>query len=258
MCRCGGVDVGRLLRQARDRARVSQTELARRVDIGRNAISAYEAGRRSPTVSTLDRLLAACGLQARVLLEPLMADVDARVDALSGAAPELDGDAWAKLATSLWDLPGAVQLGFGAPAQRRGPVTWAIDGPTALALHQLAAEPAGLVALDLVVVLDEALRWWMRAVMLKGYDERDATVQDWLDADQERIVGALDGVRYCIAGFVRVRVVDQLPTTVPMALPWWPEPIAVVTVEGVERSSPLYAELLARWRSRRGGDSAVK
>jgi transcriptional regulator with XRE-family HTH domain len=253
-----GTDAGELLRRAREQARLSQTKLAKLAGVDRSMVNEYENGRRSPRVATLDALLAACGLQARVLLEPLMADLDARVDALSGPLPELDGEGWAKLATSLLDLPGAVKHGFGPPLERRGPVTWAIDGPTALVLHQLAVEQSGLEALDVVVVLDEALRWWLRAVQLKGYDAREYPVQDWLDADRDRIVEALDAVRFSLAGFVRVRVVDVLPATVAVAVPWWPEPVAVVTVEEVERSHPVYAELLARWRSRREGGTAVK
>ncbi|HUR04125.1 MAG TPA: helix-turn-helix transcriptional regulator [Nonomuraea sp.] len=254
-----GNDVGGLLRRARDQARLSQTQLASGAGMGRNTLNAYETGRRSPTVATLDALLAACGLQARVLLEPLLADVDARVDALAGAVPELEGAAWAKLVTSLLDLPGAVTPGAGAPPARSGPVTWAIDGATALALHQLAVEQQGLEALDVAVVLDDALRWWMRAVWLKGYDRRENAVQDWLEADQERIVDALDGVRFSIAGFVRLRVVEVLPTTVRMAVPWWREPVPVVTVDEVEGSNPAYAEVLARWRHRRASpDSAVR
>jgi hypothetical protein len=39
-------------------------------------VVAYESGRRSPTVRTFARLLAAGGLQVRGELEPLLADVD--------------------------------------------------------------------------------------------------------------------------------------------------------------------------------------
>lgn len=249
----GGTDSGGLLRRAREQARLSQTTLAKLAGLDRSMVNQYENGRRSPTVATLDALLAACGLQARVLLEPLMADVDARVDALvAGPVPELPGQAWAALVRSLLDLPGAVKFGFGAPLERRGPVTWAVDGAPALALHQLAVEPDAAETLTVVAVFDDALRWWLRAVQLKGVDRREYPVQDWLDADRERIVEGLDGVRYSLAGFVRVRVVEQLPATVAMTVAWWDDPVPVVTVDEVEQSNPVYGELLARWRQTRG------
>lgn len=248
-----GTDVAGLLRTAREQSRLSQTQLARVAGVGRTVVNLYENGRRSPTVATLDVLLAACGLQARVLLEPLMADLDARVDALSGGeVPRLNDEDWTRLVTSFLDLPGAVKLGFGAPPMRRGPVTWAVDGAPALALHHLAVDPQAAETLTAVVVLDDALRWWMRAVMLKGHDKRGGDVQDWLDADLPRIVEGLDGLRYGLAGFVRLRVVETLPPTVPVAVPWWPDPVPVVTVDEVERTNPVYEELLARWRHRRG------
>ncbi|MCU1587247.1 MAG: family transcriptional regulator [Frankiales bacterium] len=252
-----GTDAGGLLRRAREQARLSQTKLATLAGVDRSMVNEYENGRRSPRVATLDALLAACGLQARVLLEPLMADLDARVDALSGDVPQLNGEDWKKLVTSLLDLPGAVKFGFGAPLERRGAVPWAVDGGAALALHQLAVEREASETLSVVVVLEDALRWWMRAVQLRGVDRRDNIVQDWLDADRDRIVEALDGVRYCLAGFVRLRVVDKLPPTVAMSVDWWPEPVPVVTVDEVERTSPVYGELLARWRLRRGSPDGL-
>ncbi|HEX9766055.1 MAG TPA: helix-turn-helix domain-containing protein [Nitriliruptorales bacterium] len=61
---------GRLIREARREDGLTQAELARRVGTSQAAISAYESGARSPSVSTLERLLAACGKRARITLEP--------------------------------------------------------------------------------------------------------------------------------------------------------------------------------------------
>lgn len=63
------MDAGKLLRTAREEARLTQAEVAARAATSQTAISAYESGRRSPSVSTLDRLLAACGFRACVVLE---------------------------------------------------------------------------------------------------------------------------------------------------------------------------------------------
>lgn len=66
-----------LIRQARDRAGLDQRALAARGGCSQSALSCYERGTTSPSVSTLERLLAACGLQVRWELEPLWSDADA-------------------------------------------------------------------------------------------------------------------------------------------------------------------------------------
>ena len=60
---------GRLLRSARQRAGLSQSVLARRSAIAQSVISAYESGRREPSVAALRRLAVAMG--ARLELNPL-------------------------------------------------------------------------------------------------------------------------------------------------------------------------------------------
>ncbi len=65
-----GPIAGALLRDARLRAHLSQTDLARRAHIAQSVISAYESGRREPAFSTLARLVAATGHQLMVGLEP--------------------------------------------------------------------------------------------------------------------------------------------------------------------------------------------
>jgi transcriptional regulator with XRE-family HTH domain len=64
-----------LLKQARQRAGVSQSELARRARIPQSVLSAYERGRRQPGVDAMDRILAAAGygLTLRPRPDPLKA-----------------------------------------------------------------------------------------------------------------------------------------------------------------------------------------
>jgi uncharacterized protein len=50
-----------LLRRARSRAGMSQTELAARAGVAQSVISAYESGRRQPALTTLARLIEAAG-----------------------------------------------------------------------------------------------------------------------------------------------------------------------------------------------------
>ena len=60
-----------LIRIARRQSGLSQEELARRAATSQAAISAYESGRRSPSVATLSRILEAAGFELRMrLAEP--------------------------------------------------------------------------------------------------------------------------------------------------------------------------------------------
>lgn len=59
-----------VLRDARRQARLSQTDLARRAGVAQSVISAYESGRREPSLRTLERLVAATGGRLAVTVEP--------------------------------------------------------------------------------------------------------------------------------------------------------------------------------------------
>jgi len=54
---------GRLIRRARAEARLTQVELARRCETAQSAISRLENDTISPTVETLERVLAAAGAE---------------------------------------------------------------------------------------------------------------------------------------------------------------------------------------------------
>lgn len=60
------MDTGITLREARRRARLTQAGLATRVGTSQATISAYENGRKQPSVETLARLLAATGARLTV------------------------------------------------------------------------------------------------------------------------------------------------------------------------------------------------
>jgi transcriptional regulator with XRE-family HTH domain len=55
-----------LLKEARDRAGLTQRELARRAGTSQAMVARIEGGRQSPSVATLERLIRACGLALRV------------------------------------------------------------------------------------------------------------------------------------------------------------------------------------------------
>lgn len=209
------MDAGTVVRRAREAACLSQASLAELSGMSRAGVNEIETGKRSPTVRTLDRLLAACGLQLRVGLEPLRAELDERVAAYTGGDVPGLTDSWADIADGLDDLRAAGML----RAPRRGPVTWAVDGSAALVLHGFAA-PVDDLVYELVVQLDEALRFWMKAVALKGVDDRGDLVMGWFDLDLEDMVAALPGARLGFGGLYRMRVVETLGPTVSLAVPW--------------------------------------
>ena len=62
------MDAARALRDARLRAGLTQAELAARGGTSQATVSAYEAGRKQPSLATLGRLLQAAG--ARLAVEP--------------------------------------------------------------------------------------------------------------------------------------------------------------------------------------------
>ena len=68
-------DAGSLLRAARKAAGLTQAELARRAGVTQSVISAYEAGRREPSVATLSRLVDAAGATLRLKVEPHQVDL---------------------------------------------------------------------------------------------------------------------------------------------------------------------------------------
>jgi predicted nucleotidyltransferase/DNA-binding XRE family transcriptional regulator len=71
---------GSVLREARLRAGLTQAELASRAGITQSVISAYEAGRRQPSLPVLHSLIDAAGLELRIELRQL----PARLEELSG------------------------------------------------------------------------------------------------------------------------------------------------------------------------------
>jgi len=59
-----------LIRLARSKAKLTQKELAARAGVAQQTVSAYETGRMDPTLSSLERMITAAGLEMRIQLEP--------------------------------------------------------------------------------------------------------------------------------------------------------------------------------------------
>lgn len=60
------MDTRGLIRNARRRAQLTQTELAERAGTSQPAIARYESGETVPSLPTLERLLRACGLELKL------------------------------------------------------------------------------------------------------------------------------------------------------------------------------------------------
>lgn len=243
------MDAGALIRAAREQARLSQAQLAHRAGTSQGKLADYERGRVSPTVRTLDRMLAAAGLQARIALEPLLADVDLRVDAMVAGSPTLRLEELLRLAPSLAEEQRWVEDPDVEPEDEvwtSGQPRWAFDGATALNLHGLAVEHASPAV---VLVWEPAAQGWLTQVWAQGLAR---TVGWWsVDLDEARLA-ASRGV-FCRLGLLAVRFESALPSVVTLRPPGADEVVPVVSVDEVERSSPAHAEVLARWRERRGG-----
>jgi uncharacterized protein len=67
------ISPGALLREARTRSNLSQSDVARRAHVAQSVVSAYESGHREPAFSTLVRLLAATGHRLDIELTPIEA-----------------------------------------------------------------------------------------------------------------------------------------------------------------------------------------
>ncbi|WP_081861516.1 helix-turn-helix domain-containing protein [Cellulomonas sp. HZM] len=67
-----------LIKEARERAGLTQAQLAARAGTSQPAVARYESGSTSPAVSTLERLLAAAGMTLEVSARPASRTLNAR------------------------------------------------------------------------------------------------------------------------------------------------------------------------------------
>jgi transcriptional regulator with XRE-family HTH domain len=66
------MEITPLIREARERAGITQVELARRAGTAQPAVAAYESGSRTPHLATLERLLSACEHDVELVVRPRM------------------------------------------------------------------------------------------------------------------------------------------------------------------------------------------
>lgn len=103
------MDAATTIRRLRQRSGLSLRALARRAGTSHATLSAYESGRKVPSVDTLDRIARAAGFDLDVALEP-------RLDA-------------EELADRGDELAAVLDLAEQFPARHRGQMTYPKFGP---------------------------------------------------------------------------------------------------------------------------------
>ena len=233
------VDVPALLRAAQEHASLTLSQLAAQGGVSRSALMEYLAGRRSPTVVTVDRLLAGCGLQLSTRLEAAWSDVDDLLAALERGGGTIREDVVLAFARTFDHVD---------PAFR---VTWALDGPTALCAQGIALPHD---APHLVLLRDEVLCDWFQQVGLHGSHTGDRRLYRFAGTPLDVAQAELTGELFSAHGFVRLRLVDALPCTflTPLGDPGAPTLLApTLPVDEVALADPQLGEALALWRERR-------
>lgn len=229
------MDVRAVLKAARAEAGWDQRRLALAAGTARTTVVAYETGAQSPTVRQLERLLAACGLRARVVLEPLTADVDAVLDGALGAGPPRGLTTLPSFAASL------------ATAQ----VRWALDGPSAVAVQGL---PLPHDELTVALVDEEVSRLWLRTQWAKGWDRHGFSLApSWHESPQDVRTYTRRPV-YTLLGFLQVRFVEDLPAPV-LSVQVDGRAVPVLPLVHVRRAHLGLAELLDRHEHRLAADA---
>jgi transcriptional regulator with XRE-family HTH domain len=227
------MDVGEVLRAARAEAGLDQRRLALAAGTARTTVVAYETVAQSPTVRQLDRLLAACGLRARVVLEPVTADLDDQLDeALSAGPPD-----------ALETLPRF------AASLSAGDVRWALDGRSAVAVQGLAVPHDELAV---VLVDDEVSRLWLRTQWAKGWDRHGFSLAPSWHESPEAVRTYVRRPVYTLLGFLQVRFVEDLPDPV-LSVQVDGQVVPVLPLAHVRRAHSALAELLDRHEHRLAG-----
>ena len=151
-----GMEIGTMLRDRREKAALTQTELADRAGVSQSTVSAVERGTRRPSLTIIGRVLAALGLQLHLATEPIdepEAELDAAIETMR-ATPLVDRLTGAR-------FHGAALLRMLAPA------TPVVEGAAGAVLH---GAPVPLRSLDVVVEREQLGA--LAEVIQRSYAER--------------------------------------------------------------------------------------
>jgi transcriptional regulator with XRE-family HTH domain len=221
--------VGFILGAERNRAQLSQAQLAERLGVSQQWLSRVERGRVNASLATVQRLFAVLGKQLRVEAVPLRADMDIDIDrrlALTEEQRALDIGLHRILLDRLSAIPYAIAGPLAAFAQGAP-----IDSPSWI---DIVVPDKDLDALADVMAKSFCMRWsakwedWGHG----STDPRDPGVPRWR-------IGLSD---------MRLQIVDQLPPTIAVRV--GAQVLRVVPIAEIERADPWLHRLMTRWRQR--------
>jgi transcriptional regulator with XRE-family HTH domain len=151
--------IGLLVQNERARQRLSQARLAELVGTSQQWLSRLERGTAAPTTVVVERVLAALGLQPRIEVDPLGADLD----------PEIDRH----LAMSEDERVARVEA-YGRRFDQLAELPYVLSGRLAAFVQ---GAPVAVRCLDLVVAEAEQDRivGWLESIPCQRWNER------WLD-----------------------------------------------------------------------------
>jgi transcriptional regulator with XRE-family HTH domain len=227
--------IGRLLHRTRESQELSQEELAARSGIPQSAISAYERERKQPGWAAAERLFAAMGLQMRIELEPLDADLDRQIDAYAAMPPE---ERTRNLPYCLKNLD-----------ENFGGIPLVVTGAAAAALQ---GAPVPVRRLDLLILDDDAALDAFCAELGRYFARLWQPEREWWAGSMyhpEILREQRTTLWMYVIDQVRVTLVDELPQAVQVAL--GDTTVPVLPLHEIEMSDPEAARLLVRVRERR-------
>lgn len=220
--------LGQTVRRQRELHCLTQEQLAGRSGVSQGTIARIEGGRRGARLPTVERLLAALGVQLTVGVEPLDAHIDAAIAELASAplADRIADTDIDRVMKHLGDLP------------------YVFDGPTA-ALLQGAPVPAEAVDVAIAWRDADAFTDWLTA----NYGQRWNAA--WQQFGYLRLDPREPGEHrwQTIRGEVRARFCDELPASIEVH--HGGRSYRVVPLADVHIDDPRVARLLDRYRATR-------
>ena len=223
--------VGVLLCAERNRAKLSQAQLAERIGVSQQRLSRIERGTVSISLATVQRIFTRLNKQLRVEVVPLRADMDIDIDrglALSEEDRAVDLGLHRSLLRTLGDIPFAVTGRLAAFAQGVPTV-----GPPSIDIVVARRNLADLAA----AMEKSSCRRWSAKWHSWGFDRPDPREP----GESRWLIGLSD---------TRLQFVDELPRTIEVSVGEYR--LRVVPIAEIEREDPWLHRLMSRWRERSG------
>lgn len=221
--------VGYVIGTERNRAHLTQAQLAERLGVSQQWLSRLERGRVNASLAIVQGLFAKLGKQLRVEAVPLGADMDVEIDRGLAVTEE----------ERIQDID-LHRILF----SRLSGITYVVTGP--LAAFAQAAPLVSPLWID-IVVCEKDLDG-LAAVIAKSAGRRwNAQWEDWgYGSTDPREPGAPRW--YVGLSDMRLHVVDDLPPTIQVRV--GEHDLRVVPIAEIERLDPWLHRLMTRWRQR--------